>query len=272
MKSICRDLQDEYEDLDTRVSKLDAGGWSMKTLCAGWTVKDQICHIAYFDAAAFEAINDAAAFAKSAEALFRDLDSFEAFNQKTLSRGRQMNPAELLSWWRRERGALLNALLRLEPKDRIPWYGPPMSAKSFATARLMETWAHGQDVNDALGSRRIAGDRLRHIAHLGVKTFGWSFANRGLGIPDKPVRVELIAPSGVMWEWGPPGVEDSVRGLAEEFCLVVTQRRHYQDTNLEIRGVVAEEWMRKAQAFAGPPDNGPPPGMFPRTESDPRKK
>jgi uncharacterized protein (TIGR03084 family) len=262
MKEICRDLQDEYQVLDNMVAELDAAGWALRTHCAGWSVKDQICHIAFFDAAAKEAITDASAFAHSADLLFKDLDSLESFNQKTLKRGRQMSVEELLAWWRNERSLLLMELVKLDPKDRLPWYGPPMSAKSFVTARLMETWAHGQDVADALKIRRVPGDRLRHIAHLGVRTFGWSFTIHNLPIPEKPVRVELIAPSGSRWTWGPENAVDLVRGSAEDFCLVVTQRRHVDDTGLEVRGDVAAEWMKQAQAFAGPPDNGPPPGMF----------
>ncbi len=262
MKEICRDLEDEYQVLDDMVAELDAGGWALMTHCAGWSVKDQICHIAFFDAAAREAATDAAAFAQSAELLFKDLDSFESFNRKTLTRGREMSAAGLLTWWRTERSLLIRALSLLGPKDRLPWYGPPMSAKSFATARLMETWAHGQDVADTLKIRRAPGDRLRHIAHLGVKTFGWSFANRNLPVPEKSVRIELSAPSGSSWNWGPENAVDLVRGPAEDFCLVVTQRRHVDDTGLEVSGEVAAEWMKLAQAFAGPPDNGPPPGMF----------
>ena len=256
------DLQDEYQILDDIVAELDESRWALRTHCAGWSVKDQICHIAFFDAAALEAVTDAAAFARSAEELFKDLGSFESFNQKTLTRGREMTITGLLTWWRTERSLLVRALTLLGPKDRLPWYGPSMSAKSFATARLMETWAHGQDVADVLEIRRKQGDRLRHIAHLGVKTFGWSFANRNLPIPEKPVRVELIAPSESLWNWGPENAADLIRGSAEDFCLVVTQRRHVDDTGLEVHGEIAAEWMKLAQAFAGPPDNGPPAGMI----------
>ncbi len=262
MEAICRDLQDEYQCLDDLVAVLGDEAWAALTHCAGWKVKDQICHIAYFDAAAREAVTDAPAFARSAAALFKDLDSFESFNQRTLTPGRKMTRDELMNWWREERRLLIAALRPLDPKDRIPWYGPPMSAKSFATARLMETWAHGQDVADALKIKRKHGDRLKHIAHLGFTTFAWSFANRNLPVPDKPVRLELQAPSGAFWSWGPETALDLIQGSAEDFCLVVTQRRHVDDTGLVVRGEVAREWMLRAQAFAGPPDNGPPAGMF----------
>jgi uncharacterized protein (TIGR03084 family) len=135
-----------------------------------------------------------------------------------------------------------------------------MSALSSATARLMETWAHGQDIFDALKLKRTNTDRLRHIAHLGVTTFGWSYINRGMEVPKKQVRVELVAPSGELWTWGPEGVEDKITGPAEDFCLVVAQRRHVDDTRLTVAGDVARDWMEKAQCFAGPATIGPKAG------------
>jgi uncharacterized protein (TIGR03084 family) len=155
---------------------------------------------------------------------------------------------------------MLEALLKCDPRDRLPWYGPPMSALSFATARLMETWAHGQDVFDTLRIRRTPTDRLRHIALLGVKTFGWTYMNRGLPVPEEPVRVSLAAPSGDIWAWGPEDAANLVSGPAEDFCLVVVQRRHVDDTTLSVKGATARDWMEKAQCFAGPPVDGPKPG------------
>ena len=128
----------------------------------------------------------------------------------------------------------------------------------------METWAHGQDVADALSVNRPATDRLKHIAHLGVATFDWSFQVRGLEKPDVAVRVVLKGPSGDLWTWGPEDAADRIRGDAEDFCLVVAQRRHFLDTHLEVVGKTAEKWMTVAQAFAGPPAQGPPPGSFPQ--------
>jgi uncharacterized protein (TIGR03084 family) len=135
-----------------------------------------------------------------------------------------------------------------------------MSAKSFLTARLMETWAHGQDVVDAVGAARAPTDRLRHIAQLGVITRRWSYANRGLAVREEEVRVELAGPSGTTWTWGQDDAAASIVGAAEDFCLVVTQRRHVDDTMLVVRGDAARDWMLKAQAFAGPPTDGPRPG------------
>jgi len=135
-----------------------------------------------------------------------------------------------------------------------------MGAMSFVSARLMETWAHGQDVADALGVIRIATNRLRHIAHLGVRARPFSYVVRGLTMPTDQVSVELTSPSGELWAWDtesdPP---DQVRGPALDFCLVVTQRRNIVDTELEVKGRAANEWLGIAQAFAGPPGPGRPP-------------
>src|SRR5262249_28661440 len=152
-----------------------------------------------------------------------------------------------------------------DPRARLPWFGPPMSARTFATARLEETWGHGQDVADALGVTRPATDRLHHVAHLGVITRAYSFTNQGRPAPAADVRVELTGPVGQAWAWGGAGAADRVSGPALDFCLVVTRRRHHADTGLVIEGPVAAEWMLRAQAFAGPPGPGRRPGQFARS-------
>jgi uncharacterized protein (TIGR03084 family) len=126
----------------------------------------------------------------------------------------------------------------------------------------METWAHGRDVADALGIERVPTDRLRHIAHLGVATFGWSFTNRQMKVPDSPVRVVITSPSGELRTWGPEKATDIVRGSAEDFCLVVVQRRNLADTQLAIKGATTCQWLSIAQTYAGLPGAGPKPGMF----------
>jgi uncharacterized protein (TIGR03084 family) len=137
-----------------------------------------------------------------------------------------------------------------------------MGARSFLTARLMEAWAHGQDIVDTVGGDRPPTDRLRHVAQLGVITRAWSYVNRKMEAPADEVHVALEAPSGEVWTWGPGDAADTVQGPAEDFCLVVTQRRHVDDTGLEVNGEVARDWLVRAQAFAGPPTDGPGPGSF----------
>jgi uncharacterized protein (TIGR03084 family) len=138
-----------------------------------------------------------------------------------------------------------------------------MSAASSLTARLMETWAHTQDVADALGVTREPTDRLRHVAHIGVGARAYSYAVNSQPAPTAPVRVELIAPSGATWTWGPADAADRVSGPALDFCLLVTQRRHRDDLALVVTGPSATEWMTVAQAFAGAAGPGRPAGGFP---------
>lgn len=253
------DLEAEQLQLDEIVAGLSAGQWDYPTPSPGWTVTDQLGHLCYFDGAAVVAITDPDAFAD----MVRDLlDAGQAgasgVDDLTLGPFRVLDPPGRLEAWRHNRRVLASAAAGLGERDRVAWYGPSMGAKSFLTARLMEVWAHGTDVCDAIGTHRPATDRLRHIAHLGYVTRGWSYANRGLDPPSGGVRVELTAPSGALWTWGDAG-DDSVRGRAEDFCLVVTQRRHVDDTDLEMAGPDAVDWMHKAQAFAGPPTDGPGP-------------
>lgn len=256
MKHICRDLNNEYEALDAIVTPFGKEQWNLITPFIDWSIKTEIAHIAYFDGTARLAATDAEAFSKHVEKVFQSEEAYYASQKKI----RAWSPAKVLRYWRQERKALVEALERLNPKDRLPWYGPTMSARSFATARIMETWAHGQDIADTLGIERAPTNRLRHIAHLGVRTFGWSHANRGLEVPSVPFRVELTSPSGELWTWGPKDAAQSVCGTPEDFCLVVVQRRHVDDTNLKVEGDIVRNWMLIAQAFAGPPAVGPEPG------------
>lgn len=261
MKSICKDLAAEQASLDKMVKDLDDDGWQIKTPFFDWTIKDEISHLAYFDMAACLSASDPTAFASEMEKLIQGITGFDDVFDKVNAIGREMTGENLLAWWRTERKQLRKAFASVTPDTRVPWYGPTMSAKSSATARIMETWAHGQDVADALGIVRPATDRLKHVAFLGVATFKWSFQNRGLDVPGQAVHVSLESPSGDVWAWGPEDAQNRVAGSALDFCLAVTQRRNFADTGLVISGHIAGQWMKMAQAFAGPPETPPAPGM-----------
>jgi uncharacterized protein (TIGR03084 family) len=256
MGAICDDLAAEHDALDALVAPLSEAEWKRDTPAVGWTIQDQIGHLAYFDGTATLALVDPDAFNASVEGLLAHLDE----GDPTLREARAMRGGELLERWRAGRATLLDELRGTDPKARVPWYGPPMSAVSFATARLMETWAHGQDVVDALGSRREPSDRLRHVAHIGVRARPFSYVTNARAVPDGEVRVELRAPSGEVWTWN-ESATDRVTGDALDFCLVVTQRRHVDDTNLVVEGPLAADWIAIAQAFAGPPGAGREPGQ-----------
>jgi uncharacterized protein (TIGR03084 family) len=247
------DLDAEHSDLDDLVGTMDESGWDRPTPAAGWAVRDQVSHLAFFDDAAILAMTDPIAFAAMAEAALSVPDPME----EHLRRGRALKGTELLAWWRISRHAMVEVARNLPDGSRVLWFGPPMGALSFMSARLMETWAHGQDVADALGSHRVPTARLRHIAHLGVRTRPFSYAVRGLEAPPAPVHVALTGPGGELWEWdNGEDLADSIRGAALDFCLVVTQRRHISDTGLVVVGDAATQWMSIAQAFAGPPGSG----------------
>ena len=222
-------------------------------------IRDRVGHLTYFDGTAALAITDPDGFSAHLEELMRLLTDAHAVEEETLGAYRKMEPGELLDAWRAGRRALAEASATLGDDDRVVWYGPSMGSKSFLTARLMECWAHGIDVLDAVGRRTEPTDRLYHIARLGFNTRGWSYVNNKREVPSVDVRVELVAPSGEVWTFGPDEAMESIVGPAIDFCQVVTQRRHVEDTALAVAGAAATEWMSIAQAFAGPPTTGPEP-------------
>jgi uncharacterized protein (TIGR03084 family) len=245
--------------LDSIVASLDLASWDRPTPCDGWSVRDQIAHLAHFDQMAALAITAPARFQDDVTAAFADLRAYEG---RYIERGRCLVPERLLAWWRATHAALLTALKAAGGRPRLPWYGVSMSPVSFATARLMETWSHGQDVVDTLGIDRVHTDRLRHVAFLGVRTRANGYLARGLAPRTEPIRVDLVLPSGAPWSGGDARADERITGSAVDFCLVVTQRRHVADTTLRVEGAAATEWMAIAQAFAGPPGAGRKPGQF----------
>ncbi len=272
-------LNAESGDLDAMVSGLSHAGWDTATPAAGWTIADQIAHLAWTDDLALLAATDPAGFSaqlrhasthtngsaiegsaiEGSDIEGSDIDGY--VDRAARARAAQPRPT-LLAGWRSGRGALADALTALPHGAKLPWFGPPMGATSMATARLMETWAHGQDVADALGVERAPTDRLRHVAHLGVRTRDFAHRVNRRTPPSEPVLVELDAPSGEMWTWGPHEATQWVRGPALDFCLLVTQRRHRGDLAVVASGAEADAWLDIAQAFAGPPGTGRSAGQF----------
>ncbi|MEX2626547.1 MAG: TIGR03084 family metal-binding protein [Ilumatobacteraceae bacterium] len=248
MQALCADLAAEHAALD---AVLEATvDWDAPTPADGWTIRDTVSHLWFFDQRALLALTDPEAFADGVAVLLeRGVDA-------SVEPGRAISPAELHAAWRRDRRALVEHATTVDPSTRVPWYGPAMGARSFITARIMETWAHGQDIVDVVGADREPTARLRHVAHIGVRARPYSYAVNGLELPDADVYVALDGPGGDRWEWGDPSAPDRVTGSALDFCLVVTQRRHLADAALSIEGDLAAEWMAIAQAFAGSPGNG----------------
>lgn len=258
MNALADDLAAETAVLRGLVAGLDERAWRQATPAPGWSVADQVSHLARFD----EIATASAARPQEFRAWLAGAGVAGFDPDAVAERYRALRPAALLEWFDDARAGLLSTFRGLDPSVRVPWFGMHMSAASSLSARLMETWAHGQDIADALGVRREPTARLRHVAHLGVAARPFSFATRGRPVPVQPVRIELLSPGRDMWLWGPPEAADRVTGSALDFCLAVTQRRHVDDTSLMVSGPVATEWMSIAQVFAGPPGPGRRPGQF----------
>lgn len=250
---IIDDLGAESDELDQLVAPLAESDWAASTPAVGWTIAHQVGHLLWTDQVALTSITDEAAFGELLAAAAADPGGFVDARAEEQARRK---PAELLADWRRSRHRLHDELRGVAPGRKLPWFGPPMSAASMATARLMETWAHSLDVADTLGVRKPPTDRLRSIAHLGVRTRDYAFAVNGLTPPAEPFRVELTAPDGSRWEWGPADATQRVTGSAEDFCYAVTQRRRLAGLDITAIGDGASQWLTIAQAFAGPPGPG----------------
>ena len=253
LSDVLADLAAESDELDRLVAELPAENWSTPTPSPGWSIAHQIAHLAWTDRAAELAATDPDGFAGHLQEALADPTGFV---DRGAGEGATLPPAELLGRWRTGRRSLHHALCAVPAGVKLPWYGPPMRPTTLATARIMETWAHAQDVFDALGVRREPTARLRHVAHLAVRTRDFAYALNGRTPPAEEFRVELRAPGGGTWTWGPGDATQRVTGSAHDFCLLAAQRRHRDDVDVTAYGPDADAWLDIIQAFAGPPGPG----------------
>ncbi|HEX3930228.1 MAG TPA: TIGR03084 family metal-binding protein [Nocardioides sp.] len=253
LEDVVTDLTVESDHLDALVGDLPDDAWRTPTPAPGWDVATQIAHLAWTDEAAYAAAADTERWDALVLEMLADPD--HAVDRAALTGGIAAAPV-LLGRWRTARTRLAAMLRACPPGLRIAWFGPPMSPTSMATARFMETWAHGLDVHAALGVEPAPTDRIRHVAHLGVRTRAYAYSLHGTPPPGRDVRVELTAPSGATWSWGAEDADQRVTGPALDFCLLVTRRVHRADTALVADGDDADRWLDIAQAFAGPPGEG----------------
>jgi uncharacterized protein (TIGR03084 family) len=249
-EALLADLAAEGAELDDVLGSLAPADWPRPTPAAGWSIAAQVAHLAWTDEVALLAATDPTAFAARAVGdLAEDVE-------RGAAEGAAEPPAALLARWRAGRQRLADALAAAPEGTRLPWFGPPMSVASMATARLMETWAHGVDVRDALGLPVAESPRLDHVAHLGVRTRAFAFGAHGLPAPAAPVRVELTRVDGTRWTDGPEDAAQRVTGPLLDFCLRVVQRRPRAALDLVAVGPDADRWLDVAQAFAGAPGRG----------------
>ena len=255
-----QDLRAEADDLHALLSQLTEAQWWAPTPFKGWTPFDVVAHLHASDRVALLSIEDSAAFVAMAQGRAADGKRSPFAVKLPRDSVETKDGATLLQQWSQLLQRLCDRLDVADPSARLKWFGPDMGVRMFATARQMETWAHAQDVYDLLQRKRVYTDRIKSICVIGVRTFGWTFANRKQQPPGAPPYVRLEAPSGEVWEWNDVDADNSVQGTASDFCHVVTQNRNVADAQLVVTGEVAKQWMAIAQCFAGPPVDPPPPG------------
>lgn len=252
-EELLADLREEGEELDRMVSDTPASAWELPTPADGWTIGHQIAHLTATDEDLLLAIHEPEEFSRRAAAEEGDASSrVDRDAAAGLRRGRALT----LGRWRVSRAAVLVAARDLDPRVRVPWYGPSMSLRTAITARFMETWAHGQDVADALSVRRVPNESLRHVVTLAVLARDFSFRANGMAPPAQPFHVRLTSPTGAEWMWGPADAAETITGVAEDFALLAVQRRHRADCRVSANGAAANRWLDIIQAYAGAPGPG----------------
>jgi uncharacterized protein (TIGR03084 family) len=254
LDDVLSDLTAESMQLDQWVAGLAEPAWATVTTPEGWTVTDQIAHLHWTDLASLTALNDPEAFAAMLREAASDPTGFvDAQSAETAL----IPPGDLLLEWREGRVELDAALRAVPEGEKVPWFGPPMSPTSMATARIMETWAHGHDIGEALGITIPQTDRAKHVCHIGVRARGYTYLVRDEPDPGVDVRVELTGPDGDRWTWGPADASERVTGSGYDFALLATRRRHLDDVDVTAEGEHAAHWLAIVQAFAGLPGADP---------------
>ncbi|MDP6978880.1 MAG: TIGR03084 family metal-binding protein [Myxococcota bacterium] len=254
------DLLLEARELDALLDRLTDEQWETPTAFMEWTPWDVVAHLHYFDLVSLAALQGEETFKEERDAVIKGVMSGATNKQIARERFGDLSPGELRRRWLESCEEMAKQLGESDPKRRLPWFGPDMGVRMFTTARFMETWAHGQEVYDLLGVTREYNDRIKHICAIGNRTFGWTFVNRKLEVPGPPPYVKLTSPSGETWEWGEENEDEVITGLASDFAHVVTQGRNIADTDLDVKGEVATQWMSIAQCFAGGAVDPPAPG------------
>lgn len=250
---------EESNVLYTLIAKLDEADYERKTLFKNWSINDILVHLHFWNMSADLSLNKPDEFEAMMKQFFSAIQTGKLRpheNSVIEERGK-----DLLKLWFKLSKKIENDFSAVDPKQRLKWAGPTMSARTCISARQMEVWAHGQAVFDLLGEDRTESDRIKNIVVLGINAFGWTHQVHKLSLPETMPRVHLKSPSGAEWVFGEEDNSQSITGNAFEFAQVVTQTRNIADTHLKINGDAALNWMSHAQCFAGPPEMPPVPGL-----------
>jgi uncharacterized protein (TIGR03084 family) len=260
MREILSDLVAEQQQLDQFLQTLRDRQWSTKTPAEGWTIQDTVSHLAYTESVAAEVLAEGA---KRIEA--EEITDIDQWTEIGVSQGRGRRHQEIIEWWRFGRADVVDALSRMLPTDRVPWIHGDMSARSFATIRLMETWAHGLDIKAAMLGRMTPLEeppeedededpladtlRLRHIAALGQISLPFAFEAAGEEYPDEGIRVEVMGPLYAAWRFGPEDTDQVIKGMAGDWCRLVVQRTTADETGLKAVGEDAQKALLIARVY-----------------------
>lgn len=255
MKALLNDLIAEQSLVDTLVAELTEAEW-LKPLptVQNWNIKDAVIHIAFYDYAAYKLMNG------EAENV-RTLSQAEAGNDQFFraTKFHHFTGEEALWWWREQRTQMMNAFFHKDSKERIPWApGLPMSAKSLVSARLMELWAHSVDIYAALALEPVVKERITSTLFLSWQARPNAYRINNLEMPDTPIYLELVLPSGKVWTQGDPKAENLIKGRALDWAMVAIRRKNWIDTDLEIIGDAARQFAMIVQTYAGVADQAPP--------------
>ncbi len=257
LAELMADLRMETAVLDGVLSKLDEAGWHKETPAVGWDTHDTVAHLADTNDIMFDSITDGSRdllaaldeSLKNSRFAAQDPQAVDIFTASQVEKGRNMSWEDVYAWWRSSCARLHETIEGLEPAGRYRW-GPNMiSPLSLGSARMMETWAHSLDVHDSAGVYYEQTDRVRHVAFLGFRALAYAFGLEGLD-PPGPIRLELAAPSGDSWAFGPPNAPTVIRGSAVDWCRVVARRdRDGAGERLEAEGLDGENVIKHGRAF-----------------------
>ncbi|MEO3977625.1 TIGR03084 family metal-binding protein [Streptomyces sp. CAU 1734] len=259
LNDILKDLSTDIDEVARLVAGLDDDAWHTPTPAPGWSVADQISHLTFIFTLARTAAADPDTFKAITASAAGD---FNGAVNSALALYNTLPPAELLARFRSEGEASVAALGAVPADSTVPWLVNPLPPAVLAAAGIMELFAHGQDIADALRLRREPTDRLRHLAFFAFLTRDFGYQSHGLTPPAEPFRFELTSPSGETWNIGPDTAGQKISGPAHDFALLVTRRRHRADLALTATGDEADRWLDIAQAYRGPAGQGRTPGQF----------
>ena len=245
------DFREESRILAAVLEPLAEADFFQATQFQGWTIDDVLGHLHIFNHAAALALEDGDKFQEFYAGLTKLMQGGASLLEAQYPWLDGLKGRALFEEWRSLSEKVADEFAVADPKARLAWAGPSMSARSSITARQMETWAHGHEVFELLGVRRVESDRIKNIVVLGVNTFGWTYHVRKWEVPAAMPYLELNAPSGAVWTFGEDTSGNRIAGSAVGFAQAVTQTRNWADTDLRPEGDVALTWMENAQCFAG---------------------